>query len=272
MARYGISTWIVGKLSTEEAIHALATAGFEELELSAGWAPVVQAWEREPARIMERLHAAGMSVRSVHSPEAGRRIDVEDNAERQASIRENLRYFDLMAESGIEEIVIHPTSSIPVDTPEQVEGARRRSIESLTILAGHAHPAGLRLQVENLGRHPRPGHTLGELLEMVRGLGDHVGLCHDVGHSVQAGLDIVAEVRTALAAGKLFSLHLHDVDATLRDHYIPGEGTVDLTALLDELDRAVFTGGRILEIAVAETNARGRVRQAARVKEAWEGR
>ncbi|MGQ9729734.1 MAG: sugar phosphate isomerase/epimerase family protein [Candidatus Zipacnadales bacterium] len=272
MARYGISTWIVGRLPADEAIDALAEAGFEELELSADWAPLVQMWEYEPARTMERLRAAGMSVRSVHSPESGRHLDVPEDVERQASILENLRYFNLMTQSGIEEIVIHPTSSAPVETPTEIAAVRHRSVESLAVLAEHAGRAGIRLQVENLGRAPRPGHAIHELLELIEGLGDHVGLCHDVGHSVQAGLDVIVEMRAALAADKLFSLHLHDVDADLRDHYIPGEGTVDLPALLDELDAVAFPGGRILEIAVAENNVRARLQEAAKVKKEWESR
>lgn len=129
--------------------------------------------------------------------------------------------------------------------PAAAAAARQRIQASLRSLADAAAERGLRLAVENIGGL---GTTIADLLPFIADLGPHVGLCHDVGHSVQAGLDPAAETAEALRSGRLFSLHLHDVNAANRDHFIPGEGVVDLAAILALLDEHGFTGIRTLEI------------------------
>ena len=269
MTQYAISTWIVEHAPTDEAIGLLADAGFQAAELSGGLAPLLADWENDPEGTTQKLAAAGIAVRSVHCPRPGRFLDVENQADRLASVAANVQYFEWMAASGVPEIVIHPTSGVDTSTPEARAVVVARIEESLKALADRAGQAGVRMAVENLGRDGRPGSTMAMLLDMIDGLGDHVGLCHDMGHSVQADLDIVDEVRTALRAGKLFSLHIHDVDASKVDHYIPGEGQVDLEGFVAELDAAGFAGLRTLEIKPVEGDPAPRLRLVAAVRDRW---
>lgn len=267
---YAISTWLVGRVPTDEAIRLMADHGFAQTELSADWAPIVVEWERDPEGVCDKLRAAGISVPSVHSPELGRRLDLPDNEARMASVQDNLRYFGLMRACGIPEIIIHPISGAAGDDEEEWAKVPRRSRESLKVLADAAGEAGLRLAVENLGGGGRPGSTMASLLELIDGLGEHVGLCMDIGHSQQAHLDLVAELQCALLSGRLFTLHLHDVDPNGKDHYIPGEGCIDFEPYLGMLRAHGYDRGRTLEIAVApaETVAE-RVRLSAVVREEW---
>jgi len=272
MATYAISTWLVGRVPADEAVRLMADAGFTQTELSADWAPIVIAWEQDPVGVCARLAAAGMSVPSVHSPELGRRLDLPDADERLASVQENLRYFGLMQACGIPEIIIHPVSGAAGQDDAAWKAVPARSRESLRVLADAAGAAGIRLAVENLGS-ARPGATMASLLEMIEGLGDHVGLCMDIGHSQQAHLDLLDELATALDSGKLFTLHLHDVDRDDRDHYIPGEGCVDFGPFLEVLRVHGYDRGRTLEIAVAPAErAAERLRQAAVIREQWQER
>lgn len=272
MTRYALSTWLVGEIPADDAVRLLSDAGFTQVELSAEWAPIVSAWEDDPTGVSERLAAAGISVPSVHSPRAGRRIDEPDEEERLASVQANIDYFDLMQAGGVREIVIHPTGATGNDESEW-PAARERSMNSLKMLAEEAGDAGIRLAVENIGRDGRPGSTMASILEMIDGLGDHVGLCMDIGHSQMAHLNLLDELSTALASGRLFTLHLHDVDADGKDHYIPGEGCIDFAPYLAMLNEHGFEGGRTLEIRVAPADdAPERIRQVAAVREQWEAR
>lgn len=273
MEDYGISSWIVAKLSAEDALGRLIESGFTDVELSADKSALVKAWERDPIAIRQKLASAGIDVPSVHSPEPGRFLDVEDEAARRASIAANLGYFDRMTACGIGEIVIHPTSSADVSTPANRAACEARIRDSLEVLAGRACEVGVRLAVENLPGAGRPGSSMAVLLEAIDGLGDHVGLCLDIGHADMDGLDIVDELHAAMAAEKLFSLHIHDVNPDgKRDHFIPGEGRIDFGAFVAALDAARFEGGRTIEISPPDREAAGHLRQAAAVRDDWEAR
>lgn len=269
MATYGISSWIAARLSPAEAIAALAAARFERVELSDDASPLVQAWEADPVAVTADLAAAGLSITSMHSPVPGRFLDVPDEAARAASIRANVRYLDLMAAAGVRELVVHPVSNAAGLTGDELAAARARVRESLEAVAEAAAERAIPLAVENLGPDELSG-TMASLLELIDGLGDDVGLCHDIGHSVQAGLDPVAEVEIALRSGRLRALHLHDVDASLRDHYIPGEGTLDFAPYLARLAAHQFAGVRTLEIAPKPVDIGERLALAAGVRDAWQ--
>ena len=273
MADYAISTWLLGHLPREEAIRLLAEEGFTNIELSSAWSALVGAWENDPAGVVAELTAAGLTVDSIHNPSSGRSLDSPDDEERRASIEHNLRYIDLMQRSGIPEIVIHPVSGAAGQDDDAWAAVPARSRESLSELAKVAGQAGVRLAVENVGRNNRPGSSIASVLELIDGLGDHVGLCMDIGHSQQAGLDLLAELSTGLRSGKLFTLHLHDVDPNGKDHYVPGEGCLDLDPFLDMLDAHDFAGGRTLEISpVPAEEVPERLRQVAAVRDQWQSR
>lgn len=269
---YALSTWLVGNVAADEAIDLIADAGFTQVELSAEWSPLVTAWEEDPAGLCARLDARGISVPSVHSPRKGRFLDLPDDSERRASVLDNVRYFGLMKACGIPEIIIHPVSGGADKSDEALALAAEQSRQSLEELAEAAGKAGLRLAVENLGSGGRPGSTMASLLQLIEGLGEHVGLCMDIGHSQQAQLDLLDELATALSSRKLFTLHLHDVDPDGKDHYIPGEGCIDFPPFLRLLEERGYDGGRTLEVAVASEDAVvERVKQTATVRERWEG-
>ena len=271
MTTYAVSTWLLGHVPAGEAIRLMADEGFTRAELSADWAPIVIAWEQDPAGVCAQLGAAGISAPSVHSPEGGRRLDLPNEEERLASVQDNVRYFGLMRACGIPEIIIHPVSGAAGADDEAWTAVPRRSRESLKALAEAAGNAGIRLAVENIGGSGRPGSTMASILEIIDGLGEHVGLCMDIGHSQQARLDLLKELSTALSSGKLFTLHLHDVDPDGRDHYIPGEGCIDFDPYLGMLRAHGYDRGRTLEIAVAPAEiVAQRVRQTAVVRDRWQ--
>jgi sugar phosphate isomerase/epimerase len=199
-----------------------------------------------------------MQAISIHSPVAGRYLDHAEKSTRLASIAANFACFDRMKNCGIQEIVIHPIGAGDFSTQEAKTESRTRAVWSLGILAERAGQMGIRLAVENL-LADSPGFTMTGLLNMIEGLGDHVGICFDIGHAEQAGLDLIRELKTATSAGKLFSLHIHDVNESGRDHFVPGEGRIDWKAFISELDTCGFQGGRILEVSPPEMDVAGRL-------------
>jgi sugar phosphate isomerase/epimerase len=270
MPQYAISCWLTNPLSAPDAIAAMADAGFRRTELSDDDAPLTAAWEADPVAVTADLQAAGITVASVHTPVPGRYLDLPDEPKRLASVQANVDYFAKMAAAGVPEMVVHPISGAAGLEGEALAAARARVRDSLQRLADAAGALGLRLGVENLGANVALAGSLQSLVELIAGLGDHVGLCHDIGHTVQAHLDPLAEVRVALQSGRLFSLHLHDVDASLRDHFIPDEGELDFVPYLAELAAHGYTGLRTLEIAPGRGETAARLAQAAAIRDRWE--
>lgn len=272
MSDYALSTWLFADVDSEEAVRLMAAAGFSAAELSGSGSSLGIAWERDPVGVCAQMADAGISVPSVHNTRDARSLDVADDDRRLRSVEENVRYFALMAASGIPEIVVHPMSGETGGDRSAWPAAEARSRESLKMLAGEAGDAGIRLAVENGGRGGRPGSTMASILEMIDGLGEHVGVCMDIGHAQQAQLDLLDELATALSSGKLFTLHLHDVDPEGTDHYIPGEGCIDFEPYLAMLRDHGYAGGRTLEIRPAPPeDVAERVRQAAAVRDRWHG-
>lgn len=270
MAKYGISTWLVQGYAPQKAVSLLADAGFHHVEISGANEEFVPAWEEDPVGVSRLLRGAGLEAVSVHGPIAGRRLDAPDAAVRKAAIAANVAYFDLMRMNGIPEIVIHPNGGADTSNPAACAAAGKHARESLEVLADRARRAGVRMAVENLGRPPTPGSSISRLLDLIDGLGDHVGLCFDVGHAEQAGLDLLCELHTAIASGQLFSLHLHDVAPNGVDHFIPGEGRIDWNAFVPALDADKFSGGRTLELSPHHGNPSMQLRRAGKLREQWE--
>ena len=112
---------------------------------------------------------------------------------------------------------------------------------------------GLRVALENLpSRHtPRPGSAMVDILQLIDGLGGHVGVCLDAGHSNANGYSAAEDAR--LAGDRLWALHIQDNDGGGDDqHLVPGEGTTDWTAFLEALEDIGFRGPRTFEVAAAD--------------------
>ena len=120
-----------------------------------------------------------------------------------------------------------PSADYSIYTPADAAPSMARTRESMEILAEEAARLGLRLALENLPlRHTaRPGGQMADILSIIDGLGAHVGVCQDVGHSNANGMDAAADARQA--GDRLFALHLQDNDGLGEDqHLLPGEGTI----------------------------------------------
>lgn len=273
MIRYGISTWIVRDVSADKAIELMAANGFREVEISADAAAITKEWEKDPERTTQRLERAGFEVLEVHTPEPGRSLDALDDALRLASLEANYTYFDLMRRCGAKWLVVHLIGARDKSPADSRAARKAQCLESLKALADRAGRMGIGLAVENLpggNKGARPCDSMGELREMIAGLGGHVRLCFDIGHAVMKGFDPVQEIKTA--GDQLISLHLHDVNSAGKDHFIPGEGVIDWQAVLSQFDAMNFTGIRTIEISPPQGDVEQRVAQTAALRRQWESR
>ncbi|HOX04768.1 MAG TPA: sugar phosphate isomerase/epimerase [Planctomycetota bacterium] len=249
--RYGVSSCLAAGPSRAGFLEKLAAAGFADLELGAD-AGSFGGWLTHPARARREIEAAGLRVRSVHTPEAGWDNSAPDPDKRRAAAGAAAACLGPAAEVGAGVVVWHPTYSGHDWSPAAVAGHVARSGEALAAFAAAARAAGLRVAVENLPRRgtPRPLASVVELLPFVAAHGADVGICLDAGHSNANGLSAAEEVRAA--GSRLFATHIQDNDGQGGDqHLLPGRGTTDWPAFVRALDATGYSGGRIFEVVGA---------------------
>jgi len=248
MASYGTSTCTTYKETAEAAFALIAEAGFREIELSGGDG-YFDRWEVKPTAFMRRkVEAAGLVVRTVHAHGPGWALADPSDAVRAAAVDAVTACLVHSAMLGAEFVIVHPNGWAGDYDRKEFETVRRHCQEDIATLAERARVVGIKMAVENMFQKHlrRPGCTVSQVLEMIDGLGDHVGICLDTGHSQVDGHSPAEEA--LLAGDKLFTLHIADNDGSDDQHRVPGLGTIDWPAFLRALDALGFAGPRVFEI------------------------
>jgi hypothetical protein len=100
----------------------------------------------------------------------------------------------------------------------------------------------IRVGIHNHGPQDTHYPTPQAVMEKVRRFDERIGVCHDTGHTLRAGVDPAEATRAC--AGRLWDVHLKDVDArTAKGHSVElGRGVMDIPAFLDALRAAEYRG------------------------------
>lgn len=266
---YAVSSCINNGLTRGELLEAVASAGFRHVEL--GMDPEVpHSWAHDPAEMRRNLEAAGLEAFSVHVPSAGWKCCHPDDEVRRGAVEASAACFRSAVEVGAGVVVVHATSPDAPLTEDELSANRARACDSLARLAERAAPLGVKLAAENLPARgtARPGALIGDLLEMIRPLGEGVGVCLDAGHSNANGASAAEEVRAA--GEKLLAVHMHDNDGRGEDlHWFPGRGTVDWPAFLAALEEIGFQSPRSFEVPSRRGSTRATLDDLAALVDEW---
>jgi sugar phosphate isomerase/epimerase len=273
MTTYGLSTGLFGGIEVSQVLGEVTGAGFEAIEIcgSGYWR-----WFEDAATTRRQIARAGVKVCSAHCPAKGWKLADPDEQARTAAIEATCACLRAVPELGADLVVCHCNAPGGPFAGDDYHQSIARSISSLRIVAAEAARLTVRLAVETMmpRGEKRPAQSVDQILEMIDGLGDHVGICLDTGHSHASGNGLPGE---AIAAGeKLFCMHLHDNHGVpdQDEHLIPGAGTIDFDALLDSLDGMGFAGPRTFEIAARNdpTERIDAIRNLAQLRDTWGGR
>jgi len=246
---YGLSLKFLHERPRQEAIGLLQDAGFRHIELTATEGHFGD-WLADPEAARRDLDAAGLAVWSVHSPGASVNLGAIDEADRQRAVDAAIGCFAPARRVGAQVVVVHCNKPGQIFEPDDYDASLARTRKSLVQIAPAAKEAGIQMAVENMIPRPirRPACDMQEVLGLIAGLGEHVGVCLDTGHNHVTGAAV--HEQAMLAGEKLFTLHIHDNHGQMdRDeHLIPGEGTIDWPAFLAALDRIGFASPRTFEV------------------------
>lgn len=213
--------------------------------------------EQRPPTIADALKAAevaGLRFDSIHGV-FGFHLDPSSPDERHR--KRCLEIYEgegrLASDLGGPKVVVHPSAWNPgmrMMSRQEIEAASAPRWAHLDSFMRRLAEIGERLHVtyliENQPMNCPLGHDAIKLAGAVSAIGSpYIRMCLDTGHAHMTG-DIVESVRQALPAIDYF--HVHDNDAKVDDHRMPGDGTINWTALAALLAESGSESPRMLEV------------------------
>lgn len=242
--KLAFSTNAYTHFSLLEALEGIKRAGFEAVEILADvpHAYPPQITPKLTSEIVATLDRLGLSASNIncncsfgywkHAPPEPYfepsliSPNPQHRADRSAMI---LKALDFAREIGAANISITSGRTLGGMPPSQ---AAKQFAESIKPILDKADSTGV-----NVGIECEPGLFLeyvAELLEWIDRLNHpRFGANLDIGHSVVAGESIPQVVN--LLAGKIWNMHVEDLPGRKHYHMIPGEGTLDWSALRSAL-------------------------------------
>ena len=112
----------------------------------------------------------------------------------------------------------------------------------------------IKIAVHNHGKTDRNFPSPQSVLKAVDGLDPRCGLCLDVGHTAEIGVDPVESIQEAGA--RLHDVHIKDLrDMSDAETQVPvGDGSMPIVAIFKQLSRLGYRGGVMLEYEADENN------------------
>ena len=126
--------------------------------------------------------------------------------------------------------------------------------KTLPKLESYVKEYNIKIAVHNHGRTDKNFPTPQSVLKFVNSMDPRCGLCVDVGHTAEAGVDPVEAI--AEAGSRILDIHIKD-ERDLKDEatQLPvGEGRMPVPAIFRQLKKMNYRGGVMLEYEVDENN------------------
>jgi len=229
-----------------DRLSAMAEAGIEELELSAGRLHHFMDEMDYPHRAGEISAVAdscGLPITSVHLPFGP--VELLDPASLDADVRRNTveKQSELLraaGDAGIGMAVLHPSRE-PYPDEERAE-RMKVACEVISCLTDVATEYSITLALENLPRTCL-GRTSEEMLYFLDRI-PNLRACFDTNHSLR---EDNAHFIRALGE-KIVTLHVSDYDFIDEQHLLPFEGKNDWSAIVSALKEVGYRGRFLYEL------------------------
>ncbi len=241
--RIAYSTNAYTEWSLSEAIRDIRKRGFDGVEILADEPHAFPPSDSKAIRDeLAGFPVSNLNGNTIHGKFLPSLVD-PDPLERQHRIRNVCETIELARDIGAQAVC---TSSgfLPPELEEK---------EAHEFMAGSLREILLCAEREpkvRLGIEYEPGFLVGcattlcSLLEEV----NHplLGVNLDIGHAVCVGED-PSQVIDSLA-GRIWNMHVEDIQGRVHEHLIPGHGSIDFKAIRRALDRTGYDGFLTLEI------------------------
>jgi len=154
-------------------------------------------------------------------------------------------------------------SSDPAELKKYFEHARAAGVkmlvtaplhQNLVVIEKLAVEYDIRIAIHTHGPEDKNFPDPKTVIDAVKGMDPHMGLCLDIGHSLRTGADVVAEI--ASAGSRLFDLHIKDLKnyETASGQCDVGEGIVPIVPIFRQLRKVGYGGCVNLEYEIHSDN------------------
>lgn len=263
MRRLAFSTNAFKKNTLEEAIDAIAAAGYRGVELMADVPHAYPAGMDGAARkkVARQIAERGLTVSNVNAFTlfaAGNTYHPtwieEDEGLRATRIAHTIGAIELAGEFGCGTVSVQPGGPL-IGMRISREEAGRRFADGIGACLGAARKNGVTIAVE-----PEPGLLIESWGELRAWRAGHfageamVKMNCDVGHLYCVGEEPSAVIGEA---GELVAhVHLEDIGANrVHQHLLPGKGAIDFVGIFGALDAVAYAGWVTVELYPYETTA-----------------
>ena len=152
-------------------------------------------------------------------------------------------------------MIVHPETGNPDRQPGDDDARKENCRKSLEKLAIPAAEYGVRIAIENMRwRTDNPNRTgmyTDQLMEIIRGMDQTIGICFDVGHAnISEGSDL--EGAFSRNAHRIIHIHLDDNLGVEDDHFQPGEGNIAFESFYNVVKASGYDGMIQLEVKMKE--------------------
>jgi sugar phosphate isomerase/epimerase len=217
-----------------ERLHAVAEAGIPAVNLGTSQIRHLLATAPSETELLnEQITVHGLAVDWVHTP--FRLAVLYDASTELYHISMGLMKSVITSGAALKAatVIVHAMNKdFPADiaTPKYLD----QLITSYRVLVAFGNTYGVKIAVENIDE-PYSLPIIETLLAEVDGL----TLCFDTGHAEKYG---VWDDYLPAYLNKISSLHIHDNHGEVDAHLIPGDGTIDFSALLSGLHSTGYNG------------------------------
>ena len=250
--RFGVSTHLFHDQRLSRAhLAQIAAHGFEAVEVFATRSHFDYHDAAAIAQLAEWLKETGLALHGIHAPivesmAAGDQwgpaisIGVNDNAKRQAAVKEMDAALNIARQIPVNVFVVH-LGTPTVQGGENSRTAAFRSVEEICTLAD---PIGVRVALEVIPNPISDGTSLVTMIEDLEGT--RAGICLDFGHAFLMG-DVPDTIETV--AEHLATTHVHDNKGKKDDHLVPFDGRINWDVALMTMQKVGYDGTYLMELA-----------------------
>lgn len=270
MPRLAFSTNAFKKNTLEEAIAAIASAGYSGVELMADVPHAYPAALDSAARlaIKRQVDSLGLTVSNINAFTLFASGDTyhptwieEDRQKRDLRIEHTRQCIELARDMGCGTVSIQPGGPL-IGTALNQKTAAKRFSEGLARIVPLADKLNVTLAIE-----PEPGlllQTAAEYLEFKKTYFPDDSRVHmncDIGHLFCVEEDAAQVIRSM--PGEIAHVHLEDIGANrVHQHLAPGKGNIDFRSIFAALRDIDYAGWVTVELYPYETTAGGVAKQA----------
>lgn len=216
--RLGVATYSLREFSRAEAIQIIRSLGVKYVNVKAMHMPY-EATPHELAAARAEFEAAGLQIIG------GGNVDLRGD---ENHVKKMLTY---AKNAGFPVVICAPRT------------------DNLDIVEKYAKQFDLKIAIHNHG--PEDNFPNGSsVLKLVKNMDPRMGLCYDIGHAAQTGVNVVEEIR--MAGARLYDVHIKDMTTldAKGDWVNVGAGKIPVPEIFQALKKMRYAGTVDLEYEI----------------------